>query len=135
MEAPRLGVVDGLPDAPFEEVRVLEQVLRGLEGATGQVVPLREGDDLALRALGEPASVGVFDLLGEGGRHQVEGGVDVGMLKQILAVDQVEEGVEPRARTHDVHVAVGAGAHPGGHAQTGGGTASAHSRVGGGEEG
>ena len=43
--------------------------------------------------------------------------------------------MEPRARTHDVHVAVGAGAHPGGHAQAGGGAATADSGIGGGEEG
>ena len=135
MEAAGLGMVDGLPDAAFEEVGVFEQVLRGLEGAAGEVVLLGEGDDLALRAFGEPDAVGVLDLLGEGGRHEGHGGVDVGMLEQVFAVDEVEEGVEPGPRAHDVHVAIGAGAHPGGDAQSGGAAPAADAGVGGGEEG
>ena len=135
MEAARLGVVDGLPEAARAEVGVLEEVLRGLQGAAGKVQFLGEGDDLALGAFPEPGSVGRFDLLGEGGGHQGHGRGDVGVLKKVLALDQAEERGEPGARTHDVHVAIGAGTHPGGDAQGGRGSRPTHARVGGGEEG
>ena len=129
MEAARLGVVDGLPDATRAEVGVFEEVLRGLEGAAGQVLLLGEGDDLALRAPGEPGAVGALDLLGESGGHEGDGAGDVRVVQEVFAVDEAEDASEAGSEAGDVHVAVGAGPHPRPNADRGGGATTPNARV------